>query len=109
MPLSLLFPITVTYRARAALGLLAAGPAGVYQQLAAKCVAGASVRDLCIEGDALIIEATSKAYNKKVDGKAVEKGVGFPTCLSVNHVICHHSPLASDPDVVLAEGDMVKM
>lgn len=81
----------------------------VYKQLAAKCIVGASVRALCIEGDSLILEATGKAYNKKVDGKAVEKGVGFPTCLSVNHIICHHTPLDSDPDVVLADGDMVKI
>ena len=74
-----------------------------------QAVAGASVRTLCQTGDSLILAATAKAYNKKVEGKVVEKGVGFPTCVSVNNCICHHSPLASDPDVTLADGDLVKM
>ena len=44
-----------------------------------------------------MIEAqTSKLYNKKVDGMAVEKGVAFPVCISVNEVICNHSPLPSE-------------
>jgi hypothetical protein len=29
--------------------------------------------------------------------------------MSVNNVICHYSPLVSEPDTVLAEGDMVKI
>lgn len=40
------------------------------------------------------------------------KGVSFPTCVSVNNVISHFSPLASDPDtnsVVLKDGDVVKI
>jgi len=36
-------------------------------------------------------------------------GVAFPCCLSVNNCICHFSPLTSDPDVVLKEGDVVKV
>ena len=35
-------------------------------------------------------------------------GIAFPTCISVNNVICHYSPLISEPDTVLADGDMVK-
>lgn len=81
----------------------------VYQKVMANCVAGASVRALCTEGDAMILAATSKVYNKKVDGKPVEKGVGFPTCVSVNHIVCHFSPLESDPDMTLADGDVVKI
>jgi len=40
--------------------------------------------------------------------KKIERGVAFPTCISVNNVVCHFSPLASD-ESVLEEGDMVKM
>ena len=29
--------------------------------------------------------------------------------MSVNNVICHYSPLVSEPDTILAEGDMVKL
>ena len=36
-------------------------------------------------------------------------GIAFPTCISVNHCVCHFSPLKSDPDVTLADGDLVKM
>lgn len=39
----------------------------------------------------------------------MRKGVAFPTCVSVNHVICHFSPLKSDPDVILSDGDVVKV
>ena len=30
-----------------------------------------------------------------MDGAAIEKGVAFPVCVSVNDVICNNSPLAS--------------
>ena len=30
---------------------------------------------------------------------AVERGVAFPVCVSVNDVICNHSPLASEETV----------
>ena len=40
--------------------------------------------------------------------KKIERGVAFPTCISVNNTVCHNSPLASD-ETVLEEGDVVKM
>lgn len=40
--------------------------------------------------------------------KKIERGVAFPTCMSVNNIVCHFSPLASD-EVVLEEGDVIKM
>lgn len=40
--------------------------------------------------------------------KKIERGVAFPTCISVNNVVCHFSPLASD-ESVLEEGDILKM
>jgi methionine aminopeptidase len=38
-------------------------------------------------------------------------GIAFPTCVSVNHIICHFSPLPSDADSseVLKNGDVVKI
>ena len=36
-------------------------------------------------------------------------GIAFPTCISVNNCICHFSPLKSDPELLLKDGDMVKM
>lgn len=40
--------------------------------------------------------------------KKIDRGVAFPTCVSVNNTVGHFSPLASD-ETVLEEGDMVKM
>uniref|UniRef100_A0A0N4ZAK6 Peptidase_M24 domain-containing protein n=1 Tax=Parastrongyloides trichosuri TaxID=131310 RepID=A0A0N4ZAK6_PARTI len=68
-------------------------------------VAGASARFLCKLGDAYIVDATSKLFK----GKDSYKGVAMPTCISVNNCACHFSPLESDPDVILKEGDVVKI
>jgi len=78
----------------------------VIQAIINKCVAGASVRELCSFGDSLLLEETNKVFKKEKD---LKKGIAFPTCLSVNNCICHFSPLVSDPDVELKDGDMVKI
>lgn len=62
------------------------------------------VVDICTLGDKLI-EGQCAAQFKS---KKIEKGVAFPTCISVNNVTCHFSPL-SECEVALAEGDLVKM
>jgi len=77
--------------------------------LVSQCVAGAKVIDLCQFGTKVIETQTSKLYNKKVHGYSVEKGVAFPVCISVNEVICNHSPLSSDELPALKEGDVVKI
>merc|ERR1711872_274549 len=78
----------------------------VLKELVEQCKPEASVRELCIVGDTKLAEETSKASKKD---KKVMKGIAFPTCLSVNNVICHYSPLTSEPDTVLADGDIVKI
>lgn len=40
--------------------------------------------------------------------KKIERGVAFPTCISVNNIVGHFSPLASD-QTVMEEGDILKM
>jgi len=71
--------------------------------------AGKKIVDLCEMGDKYILEETGKIYNKNgKDKKPIEKGISFPTCISVNNVVGHFSPLADNTDV-LAEGDMVKI
>ncbi|KAG0221714.1 curved DNA-binding protein [Mortierella sp. GBAus27b] len=80
----------------------------VLAQTVAACVDGASILDLCVNGDKAIEEAVKTVYTK---GK-INKGVGFPTCVSVNNVICHYSPLAGDEaeaSKTLKNGDMVKV
>lgn len=77
--------------------------------LVSQCVVGAKIIDLCQFGTAIIEAQTGKLYNKKVDGVAVEKGVAFPVCVSVNDIICNHSPLSSEELPPLAAGDVVKI
>jgi len=65
---------------------------------------------LCALGDGLIEEAVGKIYNKKVEGgKKVEKGIAFPTCISVNNCVGHFSPLESEASDVLVNGDVIKV
>ena len=40
--------------------------------------------------------------------KKIERGVAFPTCISVNNTVCHFSPLVSD-ETVMEAGDVLKM
>ncbi len=70
----------------------------------AQCVAGKKVVDICEFGDTVIVAQCAASFKSK----KVEKGVAFPTCLSVNEVVCHYSPLAAE-STTLAEGDIVKM
>lgn len=69
-------------------------------------IADTTARTLCAFGDSLIVEETSKVFKNKKDMK---KGVAFPTCISVNNCVCHFSPLASEADVDIKEGDVVKI
>jgi len=78
----------------------------VLKETVVLCVPDASVRDLCVASDKLLAEETAKAFKKD---KKVVKGIAFPTCISVNNVICHYSPLNSEPDTILKDGDMVKL
>jgi len=77
--------------------------------LVTQCVAGAKIIDLCQFGTTVLDAQLSKLYNKKVDGVTIEKGVAFPVCISVNEVICNHSPLPSEELPPLNVGDIVKI
>ena len=78
----------------------------VLKEVVEKCVPGASSTQICEFGDTRIIEETGKVFKKD---KHMKKGIAFPTCVSANHCICHFSPLKSDPDYILKDGDLVKM
>ncbi|XP_028824863.1 proliferation-associated protein 2G4 [Denticeps clupeoides] len=67
---------------------------------------GVSVLSLCEKGDAFIVAETGKVFKKE---KEIKKGIAFPTSVSVNNCVCHFSPLKSDPDYVLKDGDLVKI
>lgn len=77
--------------------------------LVSQCVPGARVIDLCKFGASVIETSASKLYTKKVGGAAIERGVAFPVCVSVNDVICNRSPLTSEEVEPLKAGDIVKI
>ena len=70
----------------------------------AQAVAGKSVSELCKFGDAVLLQQCGTVYKSK----KIEKGIAFPTCLSVNNVICHFSPLPAE-SIELKAGDWVKV
>ncbi|KAL9247032.1 hypothetical protein vseg_020503 [Gypsophila vaccaria] len=76
------------------------------QLVVSECRPKASIVDICERGDAYIQEQTGNMY--KNAKKKIERGVAFPTCISVNNVVCHYSPLPND-ESVLEEGDVVKV
>lgn len=82
--------------------------------LVSQTVVGAKVLELCEFGTTVMETAASKLYTKKVDGKAIDRGVAFPVCVSVNDVVCNFSPLEvkndSEPEATppLKAGDIVK-
>ncbi|XP_038863852.1 proliferation-associated protein 2G4-like [Salvelinus namaycush] len=68
--------------------------------------AGVTVVSLCETGDAFIMAETGKVFRKEKD---LKKGIAFPTSLSVNNCVCHFSPLKSDPEITLKDGDLIKI
>jgi len=68
------------------------------------CKVGAKIVDLCTAGDKFIVNECKKAFPKE----KIERGIAFPTCVSVNNIAGHYSPLKDDK-AVLAKGDVVKI
>ena len=71
------------------------------------CVPGADINKVCQEGDLFIEEELKKIFNNK-KSKKLERGIAFPTCISVNHVCGHFSPMA-DESIALQDGDLAKI
>ena len=63
----------------------------------------ANVLDLCNIGVKAILDALAKTHNKS------EKGIAFPTCISINNAASHFCPLKDDKAVALKQGDVVKI
>jgi len=70
-------------------------------------VAGATIVSLCKFGDEVITRSVASIYRSK----KVDKGIAFPTCVSVNECVCHNSPIESEGDQhpPLDKGDIVKI
>lgn len=80
----------------------------VLTKLVEACVEDADVATICDLGDKMMEDETGKLYNKKDKGRKIEKGIAFPTCVSVNELLGHFSPLKGESRVLKA-GDVVKM
>uniref|UniRef100_A0A2K5XZD6 Peptidase M24 domain-containing protein n=1 Tax=Mandrillus leucophaeus TaxID=9568 RepID=A0A2K5XZD6_MANLE len=78
----------------------------VLQSLVEASSSGVSALSLCEKDDAMIMEEIGKIFKKKIEMK---KGIAFPTSISVNNCVCHFSPLKSNQDYILKEGDLVKL
>ena len=70
-------------------------------------IPGADIYAICQTVDSFIEEEVKKVFASK-KSKGLERGIAFPTCISVNHIMGHYSPL-EDESAQLAEGDMAKM
>jgi len=71
------------------------------------CVEGADISTICGTIDAFIEEELTKVFSNK-KSKKLERGIAFPTCLSVNEVMGHHSPCPDDSFPLKLE-DIVKI
>jgi curved DNA binding protein len=81
----------------------------VLQKVIEACVPDADIATLCEMGDKLMEEETGKIYNKKdKDGRKMEKGIAFPTCISVNELLGHFSPMKGESRLLKA-GDVAKI
>lgn len=69
------------------------------QGLVAQCLPGAKILDLCEFGHTVVNTQASKLFTKKVNGQTVDRGVAFPICISVNDIVCNHSPLETEERV----------
>ena len=61
---------------------------------------GNTIFDVCRAVDAEMI---------KLCGDVQGAGVSFPCAISPNDLICHYSPTASDPKIILKNGDLIKI
>lgn len=71
----------------------------------AELQAGKTPLQLCEVGDRFIDAACAQVYSKA----KIEKGIAFPTCISVNNCAGHFSPLSGEDGPALSAGDVVKV
>lgn len=69
---------------------------------------GQKILDICALGDKSI-EDLCQTNPKAKKTKKEDKGVAFPTCVSVNHCAGHYCPLPEESQKVLNVGDLVKI
>jgi methionine aminopeptidase len=76
---------------------------GAITEVIKQCLPGRKVVEICTFGDKYITDQCSTVYKTMQD-----KGIAFPTCISINNCVGHFSPLSDDTSIV-NEGDLVKV
>ena len=76
--------------------------------------AGVPVIKLCQVGDKIVTDGAGAVYNKAktAKGEKIEKGLAFPTCVSISPCAAHFCPIPEDTefsDTTLKEGDLVSV
>jgi len=69
-----------------------------------ECVEGKSIFELCELGDKTIVEKVKTPFKKL----KLAKGVAFPTCVSVNEIVSHFSPIFEEK-LTIKNGDVVRI
>jgi len=77
----------------------------VIANVVAEIKPGKKIIEICTLGDTQLEEGVKKVYTAQKD---MERGVAFPTCISVNEVLGHNSPILPD-ETEIKEGDVVKI
>jgi len=67
----------------------------------------ADVYTVCQAGDKFIEDELHKVYNGKKT-KKIERGIAFPSCISLNNVVGHYSPMEAD-SIKMKAGDVAKL
>ena len=62
----------------------------------------------CAKNGLSVTARPSSTDDSSKKSKHLERGIAFPTCISVNHVMGHYSPLV-DESSTLEDGDVAKM
>lgn len=70
-----------------------------------QCVEGKTPYEICDFGDTVIVHQCASVFKSK----KMDKGIAFPTCISVNECVGHFSPLKEEGGEPLKKGDVVKM
>lgn len=83
----------------------------VLAEVIALCTPGANTHTLCAFGDSQMLTKVKATFAKtKTDaGAKIARGISYPCNVSVNNVLCNHSPLNEAEGVVLKAGDVVKV
>merc|ERR1712166_1740130 len=67
----------------------------------------ADIGEICANIDTFIVEELLKVFSNK-KSKKMDRAIAFPTCVSVNEIMGHFSPVKDD-SIKLKDGDVVKI